>query len=278
MKLSVITINYNNRQGLERTARSVIGQTCTDFEWIIIDGGSTDGSAELVEEYQSHWTYAVSEPDKGIYNAMNKGIDKATGDYCLFLNSGDCFYSPTVVEELYQKVGDDCKETFLVGNINIIDTNGKTHLHCEIPENVTGFYLYRGGVFPHQATLTATSVLKRYHYRENYKIVSDWLFTVEMFLLRNATMRRLDVIVANYGLDGMSFTNYQLTYDERREGFAEIMGARTRDDYERLCYGGTLLERIMHKVEKYPSLYKLMTLYNLPIGLFYKIVNLFFHR
>lgn len=278
MKLSVITINYNNANGLERTAQSVIKQTCSDFEWIIIDGGSTDGSKLLIEKYKSYLTYSVSEPDKGIYNAMNKGIDVATGDYCLFLNSGDSFYSSTVVEELYQKISSDCQYTFLIGNINIIDVNGRSHLHCDIPENVTGFYLYQGGVFPHQSTLTSSTFLKKYHYKENYKIVSDWLFTVEMLLLKNATLKRVDVIIANYDLDGISFKNYQLAFEERKNGFAEIMGIRTRDDYERLCYGSSLLERIMHKVEKYPVLYKFMTLYNLPIGVIYKIINIFFRR
>lgn len=276
MRLSVITINYNNKNGLERTAQSVVGQTCMDFEWIIIDGGSTDGSVQVIEKYSAYLSYAVSEPDKGIYNAMNKGIDQATGNYCLFLNSGDSFYSPTVIAELYQKIGKDCTETFLVGNINIIDSNGHSHLHCNIPDEITGFYLYKsGGAIPHQSTLTATALLKEYHYRENYAIASDWLFAVEMLLLRNATIRRLDVVVANYDLNGVSFTNYSLTYKERMDGFAEIMGTRTMNDYERLCYGHTLLERIVHKVEKHPFLYKLMTLYNLPIAGLYKILNLF---
>ena len=77
MKLSIITINYNNKAGLQKTIDSVVAQTWRDFEWIIIDGGSTDGSKELIEQYQQHFAYWCSEPDKGVYNAMNKGIDKA---------------------------------------------------------------------------------------------------------------------------------------------------------------------------------------------------------
>ena len=88
MKYSIITVNYNNKEGLRNTIESVIHQTYRDFEFIVIDGGSTDGSAEVLKEYDSQITYWVSEKDKGIYNAMNKGIAKATGDYLNFMNSG----------------------------------------------------------------------------------------------------------------------------------------------------------------------------------------------
>ena len=91
MKFSIITINYNNVEGLRNTIKSVVNQTYTDYEFIIIDGGSTDGSVEVIKEYANIITYWVSEPDKGIYNAMNKGIEVANGEYLNFMNSGDCF-------------------------------------------------------------------------------------------------------------------------------------------------------------------------------------------
>ena len=89
MKLSIITINYNNCSGLEKTIQSVIKQSFTDYEWIVVDGGSTDGSKELLEKYQNHFAFWVSEPDNGIYHAMNKEMQKATGDFCLYINSDD---------------------------------------------------------------------------------------------------------------------------------------------------------------------------------------------
>ena len=103
-KLSIITVNLNNREGLRKTAESVVSQTYKDYEWIVIDGGSTDGSKELIEQYAEHISYWVSEPDKGIYNAMNKGIRQAHGEYFLFLNSGDSLCD------------DDIVESFCVGN------------------------------------------------------------------------------------------------------------------------------------------------------------------
>ena len=93
MKLSIITVNLNNRDGLQRTIDSVVSQTFTDYEWIVIDGGSTDGSRELIGQHQDRFAYWCSEPDKGIYNAMNKGIAHAKGEWLQFLNSGAWLYS-----------------------------------------------------------------------------------------------------------------------------------------------------------------------------------------
>lgn len=91
MKLSIITVNLNNLEGLKKTYESVVSQTFTDYEWLVIDGGSTDGSREFIEQHQDKFVYWCSEPDKGIYNAMNKGIMRAKGEYLNFMNSGDCF-------------------------------------------------------------------------------------------------------------------------------------------------------------------------------------------
>ena len=117
MKLSVITINFNNKEGLAKTIVSVVGQTTRDFEWIIIDGGSTDGSRELIENNSDYITYYVSEPDKGIYNAMNKGIVASHGEYLLFLNSGDYLYNKDVIEQVIPLLRD---KDIYVGRINSI--------------------------------------------------------------------------------------------------------------------------------------------------------------
>lgn len=102
MLFSIITVNLNNYCGLLKTIKSVVEQTFRDYEWIIIDGGSTDGSKQLIEQYSQFISYWVSEPDTGIYNAMNKGIRVSSGDYLLFLNSGDWLASPTVLEDVYK--------------------------------------------------------------------------------------------------------------------------------------------------------------------------------
>ena len=110
MTYSIITVNYNNYEGLRRTIKSVVCQTYKDYEYIIIDGGSTDGSAELIRQYTDHLTFWVSEPDKGIYNAMNKGVAHANGEYLNFMNSGDCFYDENVLQTLKAHLDSDIVE------------------------------------------------------------------------------------------------------------------------------------------------------------------------
>ena len=103
-KISIITVNYNDREGLKKTIESVINQTWQDFEFIIIDGGSTDGSREVIEQYKDKIDYWISEPDKGIYNAMNKGIKAASGEFLLFLNSGDRLIDKNITEKVISKL------------------------------------------------------------------------------------------------------------------------------------------------------------------------------
>ena len=101
MKLSVITVNFNDAQGLERTIKSVISQTFRDYEFIIIDGGSTDSSIDVIKKYEDHINFWVSEPDGGIYQGMNKGLSHAKGDYVNFMNGGDSFHAPDVLETIF---------------------------------------------------------------------------------------------------------------------------------------------------------------------------------
>ena len=99
--ISIITINYNNASGLEKTIRSVVEQTYNEYEYIIIDGASLDKSKEVIQEYQRYIDFWCSEKDSGIYNAMNKGIQKASGEYLLFLNSGDVLHNSAVLAAIH---------------------------------------------------------------------------------------------------------------------------------------------------------------------------------
>lgn len=123
-KLSIITVNLNNREGLRKTIESVICQSFSDYEYIIIDGGSTDGSKELIELYQNKVTYWISETDKGIYNAMNKGIKTGKGDYCLFLNSGDWLVNSTVIEKEFS---DSKQADIIYGNTIFSKIDGSNY-------------------------------------------------------------------------------------------------------------------------------------------------------
>mgnify|MGYP002523103776 CR=1 FL=1 len=174
MKLSIITINYNNKLGLQKTIDSVICQTWKDYEWIIIDGGSTDGSRELIEQYQQYLAYWCSEPDKGVYHAMNKGVSKASGDYVNFMNSGDTYYDKSVL----QKIDD------LNSQADII--SGKT-VHTD---SLKPLFQYNGSLLiqlyvttiSHQGAFVKKTLLNKYPYDENFKIVSDWKFWLQTII------------------------------------------------------------------------------------------------
>lgn len=221
MKLSIITINYNDREGLRRTLQSVAAQTCTDFEYIVIDGGSTDGSVDVIKEYAPYITYWVSEPDKGIYNAMNKGVAKAHGDFCQFLNSGDWLYSDDVVSEMLE---------FLTSNVDIVlgqtwsaPENGKSsELFKNLPMN---HLIYRLLVhtLPHQSAFIRRSLLVEYPYDESLRLVSDWKFYLEVYLKESPRISYCNKKVALFDTTGVSSTNPSLLEDERRKVLDELM-------------------------------------------------------
>lgn len=196
MKLSIITINYNNKEGLQKTIDSVVCQTWHDFEWIVIDGGSTDGSKELIEQYQQHFAYWCSEPDKGAYNAMNKGIDHAKGEYLLFLNSGDTLYDKDVLQKV-----DDLKldADIISGQVERMDNH---HSLRSYDEDIL-MQLYRD-TLNHQGSFIKRSLFNDLRYDESLKIVSDWKFWLETIVWRNASVEIIDLIVAKQDMRGIS--------------------------------------------------------------------------
>ena len=156
MKFSIITINYNNKDGLERTVKSVISQTFQDFEYIIIDGGSTDGSVDVIKKFADRIDYWVSEPDKGVYNAMNKGIQQAHGDYLNFMNSGDCYYDKYRLEKIMKY---NLEADFVIGrdfHEDSINGSSFTSIHPLLPNS---FYFYIS-TLPHQSAFIKKEMLK----------------------------------------------------------------------------------------------------------------------
>ena len=121
-RLSIITINYNNLSGLHKTIDSILSQSFKDYEWIVIDGGSSDGSKELLEKHIEHFAYWCSEPDKGIYNALNKGLKYANGNYVQFLNSGDWLYENSTLEKAFTNI-DGKYDIYYGDNIQVNENN-----------------------------------------------------------------------------------------------------------------------------------------------------------
>ncbi len=158
-RLSVITVNRNNAGGLAKTISSVITQSYRDFEFIIIDGASDDESPEIIRKNASHLSYWISEPDKGTYHAMNKGIKVAKGEYCLFLNSGDYLVHSTVLEKVFSH---NIDADIISGDVLKIRPNNKFR-RVSSPETISLHKLCIHSL-PHQATLIRTSLFEEIGY------------------------------------------------------------------------------------------------------------------
>ena len=213
MRLTIITINYNNREGLLRTIDSVVNQTVKLFEWVVIDGNSEDGSRELIEQYTSNISYWVSEPDNGIYHAMNKGIKAAHGDYLMFLNSGDSLYDENTIEKVLPLL---VEKDIYVGKINSVGRENESDEEQSdfCPEGILRKLTFTW--IPHQASFFKKSVFERYGlYREDMKIVSDWWAYYHSLVIGGATIEALPLLIANYDTGGVSATHRQAAVREQ---------------------------------------------------------------
>lgn len=229
--VSIITINYNNKEGLEATIKSVVSQSSSNFEYIVVDGGSTDGSFTLLEEYNNLITYWVSEKDQGIYNAMNKGIRFSKGEYLLFLNSGDYFVNNFVLEKAVNVFCLDCN--FIVGNM-IVDDGQKKRLHTN-PDKITSDYLIYGSI-SHPSTFIRRALFEKYgYYNENFKIVSDWEFFILTLIMKNESYQKIPITISIFNTFGISQSpNHKSLHDEeRRAVIAQFFPKRILDDIEK---------------------------------------------
>ncbi|MDO7172732.1 glycosyltransferase family 2 protein [Mariniflexile sp. AS56] len=214
MLISIITVNYNNLSGLIRTGESVLNQSWQEFEFIVIDGGSTDGSKEYLESQDEKIKYWVSEPDNGIYSAMNKGIWEASGDYLFFLNSGDHFND----EDSLNAIQKHLKQFEVIYfNINIVN-NGVSQI-LENPKTMSFEYLYNN--LPcHQCTFIQKKAFDRIgSYDEGLKIVADWKWLILALLKHNASYLHVNDVFSTFYNDGVSSLeeNQHLIQSEREK-------------------------------------------------------------
>ena len=230
IRVSIITINRNNESGLGATIESVFGQTFTGFEYIIIDGASTDRSVEVIKKYADRINYWISEPDNGIYNAMNKGIRQATGEYLLFLNSGDILHDPSVLQVLS---GPDTFEDIIYGDIMYEGSEAPLIMPDKITLNT-----FLGPSIGHNASFIKAELFKKHGlYNEKNKIVSDWEFFIDALLKSGCSYRHVNKIFTIYQKGGISVSPghnsllmeerdaylkkaFPLFYDLIRENFA----------------------------------------------------------
>jgi glycosyltransferase involved in cell wall biosynthesis len=197
--LSVITINLNNIEGLRKTIDSVLSQKFSDFEYLVIDGGSNDGSIDLIKESAAIITNWTSEPDLGIYNAMNKGILRAKGEYLLFLNSGDILADANVLKTAS---GQFENKDIIFGDLIILD-NQKSEVH-KFPDKIDYNYLFSNTI-GHPSTFIRRALFRQIGlYNEKLKIVSDWEFFLKAIVINEVSYRHINFPVSVFSLDGLS--------------------------------------------------------------------------
>ena len=228
MKLSIITINYNNLAGLQQTINSVVGQTFSDYEWIVIDGGSTDGSKDYIQEHAHHLSYWVSEKDNGVYHAMNKGIAQAHGEWMLFLNSGDSLCDEYVLSKVvsHQLSGD-----VLYGNAYYVNPDGSYRIKRD-PDDV-GISFLLTQTFCHQATFVKASLLKDSPYDEQYKIAADWAKWFQL-MVEGKHFVHVDEFVVNFDTTGIGSTPTESLRLERDHVLQQYLPHHVRIEADRI--------------------------------------------
>ena len=212
-QLSVITINYNNADGLDKTISSVLEQQYTDFELIVIDGGSDDKSIDVIERHADHISYWISEKDSGIYNAQNKGIERATGKYCLFLNSGDHLADADVLKTVFNE---EQNNDIIYGDMITVNAAG-VRKRMNMPEKV-GVKRMLIDTLWHPVAFIKRELFSKYgKYDETYNIAADYDFFVRVIIDKKVTYRHLPLAISVFYKTGVSSdkSNKELLISER---------------------------------------------------------------
>lgn len=256
MNLSIITINRNNSAGLEKTLKSVASQTCNDFEHIIIDGASTDDSVNVIKKYESslstlkitHSVKWVSEPDKGIYNAMNKGIKMAEGVYVQILNSGDCLANDNVVEKMSKALKDNDNPDFLFGNMIKVWPDGlKYKPEYNKRSDYTMFDFYFGPLDHDGAYIKRNLYEKLGFYDESLKICADWKWIINAVVFNGVKPVHADVDTILFDMTGVSENNgrqKELINKEKRLILEDFLHPKVLADYDLYANDIMMMRRI----------------------------------
>lgn len=213
--LSIITVNFNNSTGLLKTLQSIKSQSFSSYEHIIIDANSTDGSKEIIIQYQkenSLLNFWSSEPDKGIYDGMNKGIEHANGEYLYFLNSGDC-----LVDDILTQVPFDGTQ-YLYGDDRLLKTNKKERIR--VYPDIPDFIYLSNDSLCHQSCFIHRSLFEERRYNVRYKIAADWIHSFQCIIIEQCSYRHLPFIISECAGGGVS-SNAQELYQERIKWFKE---------------------------------------------------------
>lgn len=204
-RLSIITVNFNDAQGLEKTLDSVvdIDLSAEEVEWIVIDGGSRDNSLDVIQKNSKKISKWISEPDKGIYDAMNKGIEYAAGEYVIFMNAGDCFCDLKLIASQLLNWKDD----IVYGNFISSNSKGERKLVAQTAQ--LDFLYFLSKTINHQSVFIKTALVKKYRFDTSYSIVADWIMLFNILKLGNPQIRYVNLPVCIYDTTGISSFNSQ---------------------------------------------------------------------
>ena len=266
MKISIVTINYNNVEGLRKTLDSVAAQTYRDIEHIIVDAASFDGSVEVIKEYadtSKHTVIWSSEQDKGIYDGMDKGIKKATGDYVQILNSGDILATPDVTERMVAALSDEIGILYgsmirdfgngkLSKDVCLGERVGKIAQATEVEWTMDDFIK---GTVNHDPTYIHRSLYEKYGlYDENLKICSDWKWFVKAVVFGGEKLYYVPIDVTIFDTTGISETNLELREKERHAELEKMLPAAILKDYDRYHFPISQYKRLK-KYHLWPIVY-----------------------
>ena len=215
-KFSIITVTFNADKVLEKTIQSVISQTYRNMEHVIVDGGSKDHTLDIVKKYQEHIGPVISEPDKGLYDAMNKGIRMATGDYLCFLNAGDELHDKETLQHLVLTLKGKDWPDVIYGETAIVDENG-SFLHMRrlsTPEQLTWKSFKQGMLVCHQAFLPKRELALKHLYDLQYRFSADFDWCIR--IMKEAKyLHNTRLTLINYLNEGMTTRNHKASLKER---------------------------------------------------------------
>lgn len=212
--LSVITVTYNAGKTLERTLKSVREQTYPYVEHIVMDGKSKDNTLALIQQYESPGLKWKSEPDNGLYDAMNKAVMMATGDYLCFLNAGDMFFMPETVEKMMNSFEPALAPDILYGETAIVDDNGKFLFmrRLSAPETLSWKSFKQGMLVCHQAFIVKKLIFEPYDLNYRFSADVDWCIRM---MKKSRNIRNTHLTLINYLNEGMTTANRKVSFKER---------------------------------------------------------------